>query len=122
MARYYYFESQDPPVQEVENDPAKAPFKIVSPDTDNLSPAIPAPFEVKITRANRASRSMQYVWWCDVVPGTEGARVLGFGASGTFTIPKSLITAAGTALTVRVYAINTNGKAYEVDKVYQLRP
>jgi Domain of unknown function (DUF5060)/Protein of unknown function (DUF4038) len=122
MARYYYFESQDPPVQEVETDAAKAPFTIVSPDGDKVNPNIPVRFEVKVTRANRASRSMQYVWWGDVVPGVDGARVLGFGSSGTFTIPKSLITASGTALTLRVYAMNANGKAYEVDKVYQLRP
>jgi hypothetical protein len=122
MARYYYFESQDPPVQEVETDPAKAPFEIVLPPGDNLNPNIPAPFQVKVIRANRASRTMQYVWWGDLVPGTEGARVLGFGSSGTFSIPKNLIPAAGAALTVRVYALNANGKAYEVDKVYQLHP
>jgi hypothetical protein len=122
MARYYYFESQDPPVQEVETDPAKAPFEIVAPAGGNLNPNAPAPFQVKITRANRASRSMQYVWWGEVVPITDGARVLGFGSSGTLTIPKNLITASSTALTLRVYALNTNGKAYEVDKVYSLRP
>jgi hypothetical protein len=122
MAKYYYFESQDPPVQEVETDPAKTPFEIVSPAADNLNPSTPGFFQVKVTRANRASRSMQYVWWGDLVPGTEGMRVLGFGLSGTFAIPKNLITAAGGALTVRVYALNSNGKAYEVDKVLQLRP
>ena len=122
MAKYYYFESQDPPVQEVETDPAKAPFEIVSPAADNLSPTTPGFFQVKVTRANRASRSMQYVWWADVVPGTEGMRVLGYGSSGTFAIPKNLINSAGAALTVRVCALNSNGKAYEVDKVLQLRP
>ncbi|HMF74421.1 MAG TPA: DUF5060 domain-containing protein [Bryobacteraceae bacterium] len=122
MARYYYFESQDPPVQEVETDPAKAPFAIVDPPGDNLNPNIPTPFKLKVVRANRASRSMQYVWWGEMVPGTEGARVLGFGESSTFTVPKELMSAPGAALTVRVFAINTNGKAYEVDKVFHLLP
>jgi hypothetical protein len=120
MLRSYYFESQDPPVQEVESDPAKVPFAIVDPAGEELSARVPAPYSVKITRANRASRTMQYVWWGEVVGAGDGARVLGIGASGTLGLPAE--AAGGSSLNLRVQAINANGKALEVDKVYRLLP
>ncbi len=88
MLRSVRFESIDPPVQEVESDTSKVPFDIVDPPGDVINARIPTPFKVKVTRANRASRTMQYVWWGEVVPGTEGARVLGVGSFGNFTLPE----------------------------------
>lgn len=122
MLRSYYFESQDPPVQEVETDSAKVPFEIVDPPGDQINSLVPTPYQIKITRANRASRFMQYVWWGEVVAGGEGARLLGLGSSGNFTIPKELVKQSGSTLNIRLLAINANGKAYELDKVYRLTP
>ncbi len=45
-------------------------------------------FEVKITRANRASRTMQYVWWGEVVANGSSLRLLAVGAHGNLSIPK----------------------------------
>jgi hypothetical protein len=122
MLRYYYFESDDPPIQEVEGDPTKVPFQIVDPPGDLVNPRIPTPFSVKLTRANRATRQMQYVWWGEVVAGGEGTRVLGLGSNGNFTLPADLAQFPGANLNIRVQAINANGKAYELDKVYRLTP
>lgn len=122
MAKSYYFESQDPPIQEPELDTAKTPFEIASPAGDDLNRLIPVPFEVKITRPNRATRHMQYVWWGEVVAAGEGARVLGVGPSGDLDVSKTLISPSGSNLTVRLLAINANGKAYELDRVYRLTP
>jgi hypothetical protein len=123
MARSYYFESQDPPVQEIESDSSKVPFEIVDPTGDQVNSLVPTPYKIKITRANRASRSMQYVWWGEVVAGGEGPRLLGLGPSGNFTIPKDLLKGgSGANLHIRLLAINANGKAYEADKVYRLTP
>jgi len=121
MAKYYYFESQEPPVQEVETDPAKAPFEIVQPGGDAISLSDPISYSIKLTRANRASRTMQYVWWGETVQGGEGARVLGVGASGKSETMNKMAADAPN-LNIRVEAINANGKAYEVDKVYELKP
>ncbi len=121
MAKSYYFESQDPPLQEVESDSAKIPLEIVDPPGDQISVRAPPPFNIKITRANRATRYVQYVWWGEVVAGGEGARVLGIGPSGTLTIPKALAQ-PGAILSLRLEAINANGKAYELDRVYTLTP
>ncbi len=52
--------------------------------------------------------------------GGEGARILGTGAEGTFNMPKA-IALPGASLNMRVLAINANGKAYEVDRVYNLQ-
>src|SRR5579875_2057472 len=52
MLRSYYFESQDPPVQEPELDSAKIPFDIGEPGGEELNRLIPVPFEAKITRPN----------------------------------------------------------------------
>ncbi len=118
MARSYYFESQDPPVQEIETDPTKIPFDIVDPPGDQVFASVANPFKIKITRANRASRIMQFVWWGEVVAGGAGARLLGLGSFGNFTVPPELRT--GSTLSIRLQAINALGKAYELDKVYRL--
>ena len=120
MARYYYFESQDPPVQEIETDPTKIPFDIVDPPGDQVFASVANPFKIKITRANRASRMMQFVWWGEVVAGGAGARLLGLGSFGNFTVPPELRT--GSTINIRLLAINALGKVYELDKVYRLAP
>lgn len=120
MLKSYYFESQDPPVQEIELDAAKTPFAIVDPPGNQINPAIPTPYQLKITRANRASRRMSYIWWGEVVSSGQGARLLGLGRAGNFTIPKEFLGQPDEELTVRLLAINANGKAYEFDKVYRL--
>ena len=120
MLKYYYFESEEAPVQEIETDSAKIPFEVVDPPGDQLSTALPAPFSTKITRANRASRRMQFAWWGEVVAGGEGARLLGLGSAGTLSGPKELVKQPGSTLNLRVFAINANGKAYEVDRPYRL--
>ncbi len=122
MAKSYYFESQDPPIQEPELDAAKTPFEIADPAGDSLNRLIPVPFAVKVTRPNRATRRMQYVWWGEVVANGESGRVLGIGPSGDLDVSKTLIAPSGSNLTVRLLAINANGKAYELDRVYRLTP
>ena len=119
LAKYYYFESQEPPIQEVETDPAKAPFEVVEPGGDAVSLSDPLHFSVKLTRANRASRVMQYIWWGETVQGGEGPRLLGLGSNG-ISNGLAAITSDAPNLNVRVEAINANGKAYEVDKVFEL--
>ncbi len=122
MLKYFYFESEDPPVQEVESDIGRIPFTLPDPAGEEINPAAAVPYSVKITRANRASRQMQYAWWGEVVGSETGARLLGLGSSGTFTIPRSLLKQSGSALNLRVLAINANGKAYELDRIYRLTP
>jgi hypothetical protein len=63
---------------------------------------------------------MQYVWWGEVVAGGEGARLLGIGSSGTFPPLTNMATDLGN-LNLRVEAINANGKAYEIDKVFEVK-
>jgi hypothetical protein len=118
MLRSVRFESVDPPVQEVETDAAKTPFVIADPPGDQVSASMPVPFSAKITRPNRATRTMQFVWWGEVVAGGQGARLLGVGSFGNFTLPPDLLKQPDSALNLRLLAINANGKAYELDKVY----
>lgn len=122
MLRSYYFESVDPPIQEIETDTAKIPFEIVDPPGETILADIPTPFSAKITRANRATRDMQFVWWGEVVADGEGARLLGVDSSGNLTLPHELIKGPGSTLNLRLLAINANGKAYELDKVYRVGP
>lgn len=122
MLRSYRFESEDPPVQEPELDAAKTPYQVADPSGDVLNSAIPTLYAVKLIKKNRATRSMQYVWWGEIVASGEGARVLAIGPSGTLTIPKILLKQPSATLNMRVLAINANGKAYEVDQVFQMQP
>lgn len=122
MLRSVRFESIEAPVQEIETDSSKLPFDVLDPAGETINTKAPIPFKIKITRANRASRTMQYVWWGEVVANGAGTRLLGVGSSGNFSIPADLIKDPGQTLSLRVEAINANGKAYELDKVYQLNP
>lgn len=120
MARSYKFESRPVLMQEIETQ--KVPFTIVEPAGDSLKASVPAPFGVKLTRETRATRSMMFLWTGEVVSGGHGFRVLGAGAQGTFKIPVELTGQLPSVLNVRVTALNANGKAYAVDKVFQLAP
>lgn len=119
MLRSYRFESEDPPVQDPELDAAKTPFEIADPSGDAIPAIAPPLYAIKLTRANRATRDIQYVWWGEIVAGNDGQRLLGLGPKGTFQMPASL-QQPGAALNVRLLAINANGKAYELDRVYRL--
>ena len=122
MLRSVRFESIDAPVQEIESDTSKIPFDVTEPPGEEINAKQPVSYQIKLTRANRASRTMQYVWWGEVVANGTGARLLGVGSHGNFTLPSELLKEPGATLGLRVDAINANGKAYELDKVYKLNP
>jgi hypothetical protein len=121
MLRSYKFDSRPVPVQEVEISPQKVPYTVLEPSTDPLIVSVPTPYSVKLTRATRATRVMMYLWTGDVAADGQGFRVLGTGPDGKFIIPPTIATAFPAVLSVRVTALNANGKAYSVDKVYQLK-
>ena len=121
MAKSVRFESVDAPEQIVETNTTKVPFDIGKPpgDTITLSSGPPA-YEAHLKRANRATRTMQYLWTGEIVANGDGPRVLGLGSSGTFAFLPQMMKGPQALLNVRVTAINANGKAYSFDKVYQL--
>lgn len=122
MLKYYYFESQDPPLQEIETDGSRIPFQVDDPKGTQLHVSLPAPFRVKLTKSNRATRQMQFVWWGETVGENAGMRLLGIGSEGAFDIPPAFKSAVGSSVNLRILAINANGKAYELDQVFELVP
>jgi hypothetical protein len=65
---------------------------------------------------------MSYVWSGEVVADGEGSRILALGANGQLSLPRDLASHFPAVLNIRVMAINANGKAYSIDKVYRLVP
>jgi hypothetical protein len=120
MGKSYKFESRPVPVQEIETDVKKVPFEIVAPSGTALQAGKPAQFSVKLTRENRATRAMLYLWTGEVVADGHGFRVLGTGSPGTFVVPASIAESFPAVLSVHVTALNANGKAYQMDRVYEL--
>jgi hypothetical protein len=120
MLKSYKFESADAPVQEVEMNADKIPFEIVQPQGQSIDSTKPVAYAIKLKRANRATRMMEYVWIGEVVAGGEGPRVLGLGASGTFELPPDLIKKRPVILNLRLHAINANGKAYSLEQAYEI--
>ncbi len=120
MLKSYKFESRVVPVQEIEANPQKVPYAVAEPSVDTLHAGAPVKYAVKLKRESRATREMMYLWTAEAASGGQGARVLGTGASGTFTIPPVIATQYPATLSIRVTALNANGKAYLSDKVYQL--
>ncbi len=121
MLKSYKFESRPVPVQEIETDLKKIPFEIAEPSGNTLIAAVPTQFSVKLTRQTRATRAMTFLWTGEVVADGRGFRVLGTGAPGTFVIPASVAANFPAVLTIHVTALNANGKAYLVDRVYELK-
>lgn len=122
MLRSYKFESRPLPVQEVEQSPQKVPYQVAEPAGDTISLAAPPRFSVKLTRETRATRAMLYLWTGEVAADGQGYRVLGTGKEGTLKIPKDLAKSYPAVLNIRVAALNANGKAYAIDRVYTLKP
>ncbi|HLJ15714.1 MAG TPA: DUF5060 domain-containing protein [Bryobacteraceae bacterium] len=118
----YKFESRPVPVQEIEQDGRKIPFEVVEPKDTELSVGKPSYYAVKLTRESRATRSMTYLWTGEVIADGQGFRVVGTGPEGTFRVPPQLVINFPALLNLRVSALNANGKAYQLDKVYKLAP
>ncbi|HEX4748492.1 MAG TPA: DUF5060 domain-containing protein [Bryobacteraceae bacterium] len=122
MLKSVRFESIDPPVQEIEIDSEKIPFDVAQPASEQIDAKQPVAFKVKLTRTNRATRTMQYVWWGEVVATGLGSQLLAVGADTNFKFPPEMLKEPGATISLRVDAINANGKAYELNKVYTLNP
>ena len=120
MLRSYKFESRIVPVQEIEQNTPKVPFEVADPTGDTVVYGKPARYSTKLKRETRATRSMVYLWTGEVPAEGQGFRVLGTGGQGTFTIPAVLASRYPSVISIRVSALNANGKAYSIDKVYQL--
>jgi hypothetical protein len=119
MLKSYKFESRPVPVQEVEANTAKVPYAIEQPGADLIGTKS-TPYGIKMLKETRATRSMMFLWTGEVPADGRGFRVLGTGAQGAFTIPPVLAEKYPAVLSIRVSAINANGKVYSVDKVFEL--
>jgi hypothetical protein len=120
MLHSYKFESRNVPVQEIETDLKKIPFEISGPEGNTLQAGKAARFSVKLTRQTRATRDMMFLWTGEVVADGRGFRVLGTGPAGSFVVPAVLAENFPAVLSVHLMGLNTFGKAYQVDRVYQL--
>ncbi len=121
MLKSYKFESYEVPVYEVETDPEKTSFQIVLPKEEELDVSKPVGYEIKLRKANRATRWMQYMWVGEIVAEGEGTRLLATGAKGTFVFPVDLIQSEPAVLNLRLYGMNANGKVYELNRVVALK-
>jgi hypothetical protein len=122
MAKSYKFESRQNLVQEPEQSPERVPFEIALPDGDEISLSKPPEFAIKVKRETRATRQLSIVWTGEVVADGQGARVLSLGSKGRWELSPHLAVRFPAVFNVRVSAINANGKAYALDRVYRLIP
>ncbi len=122
MLKSWKFESRPLPIQEVEVSTAKIPFDVDTPAPGDISISRPPYYSIKIKRDTRATRSLLMEWTGEVVIDGEGYRVVGSGREGTLQIPRSIVRDFPGVFSLRVAALNANGKAYILDKVYRLVP
>jgi hypothetical protein len=120
MRKSYKFDSRHILMQEIELNPQKIPFDVAEPAGDTLSLGAAVAFTAKLKRETHATRSMLYLWTAEVVADNQGARVLGTGPKGTFRIPPDIAKNFPAVLHVRLAGMNANGKAYTLDRTYQL--
>jgi hypothetical protein len=119
MNREYKFESREIVLQELEANPQKAPYDVVSP-SDELTLAKTTPFAVKLIRQTRGTRTMMYLWTGEVTVDHQGFRVLGTGAQGTMQPTSRLAINFPAIMLLRVFGMNANGKVYLLTKAVQL--
>ncbi|MBM3764426.1 MAG: DUF4038 domain-containing protein [Acidobacteria bacterium] len=122
MLRSYKFEARHVPVQELESQAKMVPFEIAEPAGDTISVSKPPKFSITLKRQTRATRAMQFLITGEVTSNGQGYRVMGTGASGTLKIPPGLQKQLPGVLLLRVSALNANGKAYAIDRVFKLVP
>jgi len=121
MLKSYKFDSREVPLeQEIETNSQKIPFVIAEPAGNSLKAGQPVRFAAKLTRETRATRSMMYLWTAEVSVDGRGIRVLGTGSTGTFAVPASVAQNFPAVLSIHLTALNANGKAYALDRVYEL--
>jgi len=122
MLKSYKFEARPVPVQEVETLDKLVPFALAEPQGDTISISKPTNFELKLKRPTRATRTMSYLITGEVTTNGQGFRVLATGTKGQFQIPPVLGKGNGDVMVLRITALNANGKAYAVDRVFRLVP
>jgi hypothetical protein len=120
MNRSYKFESRRIVMQEVEANSPKVPFTLEAPKTE-LSISRALPFETKITRESRATRSMLFLWMGDVAADKQGYRVIATGAKGQAKVPADIAKNFPATMHLRLYGMNANGKVYELDSALDLK-
>ncbi len=124
LSNRYKFESRAVPVQEPETALAKIPFEMTEP----AQMAVPlaggwkVPYQIKITRESRATRSMMYLLTAEDTVAGEGARVVATGPEGFLQFDPRALGKPPVVVNVRVYGMNSVGKVYVVDKVFRLEP
>lgn len=106
--------------QEIEQNTGKVPFEIVDPSAETLTAGKPQKFALKMKRETRATRLMKFVWTGEVVSDGQGYRVLAIGHEKSLLLPRDLTSKFPSVFNLRLSAINANGKAYSLDKVYRL--
>lgn len=122
MLKSWKFESRPFLLQEVETSLPKIPFEIAQPSKEEISMNTPPPYEVKLKRETRGTRTMMYMWTGEAPSNEQGFRVIGVGPKGTFRKSNALTAGSASVMNVRLYGMNANGKVYVLDRIYRLIP
>lgn len=121
LSRSYKFESRTAVLPTLEVNKNEVPFTIQLPSDSELPVGQPLEFNATLTKPNRATRRMTWLWTAEVSSSGLGYRVLGSSQFGQFTIPPGISREYPTALLVRLLGLDGNGKLYAADKVYTLK-
>jgi Protein of unknown function (DUF4038)/Domain of unknown function (DUF5060) len=120
MLRSYKFESRRILMQVIEQNVDKVPFEIAQPAGSALSLAQPAPYEAKLKRETRATRTMLWLWTGEATAEAQGYRILATDEKGALHIPPDIAVHFPAVMDLRLYGMNANGKVYSLDKTFQL--
>lgn len=120
----YYFDSREHPteLQQIEVNPDKTPYEVAMPPEGEIAASNPPKFALNATKPGRATRTLLVEWTGEVTASGEGYRVIGSGREGTLKIPEALWRSSPANMLVHVFVMNANGKVYEIDRVYGLKP
>jgi hypothetical protein len=121
MNRSYKLESRRPVVQTLEVSKAEVPFQIQLPSDAELPVGQPIEFNATLTKSNRATRNMIWLWTGEAPAAGLGLRVLGASQFGQFRIPPTISSDYPTTLHLRLVGLDGNGKIFGADRVYTLK-
>ena len=122
MLKSVKFNSRDVPVQEITLAGEKPVFDIPEPEDNEVSLAHPPHISLKPRKDTRATRSLLVEWTAEVSADGEGYRVIGTGREATLKVPPAIVKNFPAVLSLHANVVNSNGKAYLVDRIFKLVP
>ncbi len=118
----FFLESKAPKYREIEVNPSAVPFEIQLPADASIRAGTEHDFNATLLKDTVAARRMIWIWTASVAGSDRGARILGTGQTGKFSVPAVMSQSYPATLLVRAIGLDGAGRLFEAIRTYGLEP